>query len=176
MHTDICGPIRTPSLAENRYLIIFIDDYSRMTWVYFLKEKSEVFGIFKRFKAYVEKQSGRQIKVLRSDRGKEYNSREFDQFCEDEGIERQLTTAYTPQQNGVSKRKNCMVMEMARSMLKEKGLPNTFWAEAVHTAIYILNRCPTKDVTNKTPIKAWRGRNPSGRHLRVLDLYAISTP
>ena len=133
----------------------------------FLKGKSEVFGIFKKFKALVEKQSGKQIKVLRSDRGKEYTSREFDKFCEDEGIERQLTVAYTPQQNGVSERKNRTVMEMARSMLKEKGMPNTFWAEAVYTAVYILNRCPTKAVKDKTPIEAWSGRKPSAKHLRV---------
>ena len=136
--------MRTPSHENNRYFILFIDDFSRMTWVYFLKEKSEVFGVFKKFKALAENQSGKRIKVLRSDRGKEYTSREFERFCEDEGIERQLTVAYSPQQNGVSERKNRIVMEMARSMLKEKGLPNTFWAEAVYTAVYILNRCPTK--------------------------------
>ena len=98
IHTDVCGPMRTPSHHNNRDFILFIDDFSRMTWVYFLKAKSEVFGIFKKFKALVEKQSGKQIKVLRSDRGKEYTSREFDKFCEDEGIERQLTITYTPQQ------------------------------------------------------------------------------
>lgn len=167
IHTDVCGPMRTPSLTNNRYFILFIDDFSRMTWVYFIKEKSEVFGVFKRFKALVEKQSGKHIKALRSDRGKEYNSHEFDKFCEDEGIERQLTVAYTPQQNGVSERKNRTVMEMARSMLKEKGLPNTFWAEAVYTAVYIMNRCPTKAVQDKTPIEAWSGKKPSAKHLRV---------
>nr|KYP63263.1 Copia protein [Cajanus cajan] len=58
-------------------------------------------------------------------------------------------------------------MEMSRSMLKEKGLPNTFWAEAVYTAVYILNRCPTKVVQDKTPIEAWSGKKPSAQHLRV---------
>nr|KYP58379.1 Retrovirus-related Pol polyprotein from transposon TNT 1-94 [Cajanus cajan] len=96
IHTDVCGSMRTPSHTNNRYFILFIDNFSRMTWVYFLKTKSEVFGIFKKFKALIEKQSGKQTKVLRSDRGKEYTSRKFDKFCEDEGIERQLTVAYTP--------------------------------------------------------------------------------
>ncbi|KAL0331212.1 UNVERIFIED_CONTAM: Retrovirus-related Pol polyprotein from transposon TNT 1-94 [Sesamum angustifolium] len=85
IHTDVCGPMRTPSHEQNRYFIIFIDDYSRMTWVYFMREKSEVFKVFKKFKNLVEKQSGRSIKVLRSDRGKEYNNSEFDKFCEEEG-------------------------------------------------------------------------------------------
>ncbi|KAL0339067.1 UNVERIFIED_CONTAM: Retrovirus-related Pol polyprotein from transposon TNT 1-94 [Sesamum angustifolium] len=87
IHTDVCGPMRTPSHEQNRYFILFIDDYSRMTWVYFMREKSEVFKVFKKFKNLVEKQSGRSIKVLRSDRGKEYNNSEFDKFCEEEGIE-----------------------------------------------------------------------------------------
>ncbi|KAL0298475.1 UNVERIFIED_CONTAM: Retrovirus-related Pol polyprotein from transposon TNT 1-94 [Sesamum radiatum] len=85
IHTDVCGPMRTPSHEQNRYFILFIDDYSRMTWVYFMREKSEVFKVFKKFKNLVEKQSGRSIKVLRSDRGKEYNNSEFDKFCEEEG-------------------------------------------------------------------------------------------
>jgi transposase InsO family protein len=71
-----------------------------MTWVYFIKEKSEVFGIFKKFKTLVEKQSGKHIKKLRSDQGKEYNSHEFDKFCKDEGIERQLSSMYSPQAKG----------------------------------------------------------------------------
>ncbi|KAL0322227.1 UNVERIFIED_CONTAM: Retrovirus-related Pol polyprotein from transposon TNT 1-94 [Sesamum calycinum] len=85
IHTDVCGPMRTPSHEQNRYFILFIDDYSRMTWVYFMREKSEVFKVFKKFKNLVEKQSGRSIKVLRSDRGKEYNNSEFDKFCERRG-------------------------------------------------------------------------------------------
>ncbi|KAL0283839.1 UNVERIFIED_CONTAM: Retrovirus-related Pol polyprotein from transposon TNT 1-94 [Sesamum angustifolium] len=91
-----------------------------------MREKSEVFKVFKKFKNLVEKQSGRSIKVLRSDRGKEYNNSEFDKFCEEEGIEHQTTVSYNPQQNGVSERKNRTVMEMARSMLQEKNLPKAF--------------------------------------------------
>ncbi|KAL0298721.1 UNVERIFIED_CONTAM: Retrovirus-related Pol polyprotein from transposon TNT 1-94 [Sesamum radiatum] len=167
IHTDVCGPMRTPSHEQNRYFILFIDDYSKMTWVYFMREKSEIFKVFKKFKNLVEKQSGRSIKVLRSDRGKEYNNSEFDKFCEEEGIEHQTTVSYNPQQNGVSERKNRTVMEMARSMLQEKHLPKAFWAEAVYTAVYLLNRCPTKAVQNMTPIEAWSGKKPSAKHLRV---------
>ncbi|KAL0364508.1 UNVERIFIED_CONTAM: Retrovirus-related Pol polyprotein from transposon TNT 1-94 [Sesamum angustifolium] len=83
-------------MNNNRYFILFIDDYSRMTWVYFMREKSEVFKVFKKFKNLVEKQSGRSIKVLRSDRGKEYNNSKFDKFCE-RGIEHQTTVSYNPQ-------------------------------------------------------------------------------
>ncbi|KAL0358315.1 UNVERIFIED_CONTAM: putative mitochondrial protein [Sesamum angustifolium] len=86
---------------------------------------------------------------LRSDRGKEYNNSEFDKFCEEEGIEHQTTVSYNPQQNGVSERKNRTVMEMARSMLQEKHLPKAFWAEAVYTAVYLLNRHKLEEKTEK---------------------------
>jgi hypothetical protein len=82
-------------------------------------------------------------------------------------MERQLIISYTPQQNGVSERKNQIVMEMAKSMLHEKGLPKTLWAEVVYTAVYLMNRCPTKAVWGKTPFEAWSGRKPSIKHLRV---------
>ena len=87
-HTDICGPIKTSSHVDNIYFIIFIDDYSRMTWMYFMRHKSRAFTIFKKFKDIMERQSEHYIKVLRSDRGGEYNSNEFEKFCEDVGLQR----------------------------------------------------------------------------------------
>ena len=85
-------------------------------------------------------------------------------------MERQLTVRYTPQQNGVSERKNQTVMEMAKSMLFEKGMPKEFWPEAVNTAVYLLNKYPTKAVWNMTPFEAWSGRKPSVNHLRVFGI------
>ncbi|KAL0314923.1 UNVERIFIED_CONTAM: Retrovirus-related Pol polyprotein from transposon TNT 1-94 [Sesamum angustifolium] len=169
IHTDVCGPMRTPSHEQNRYFILFIDDYSRMTWVYFMREKSEVFKVFKKFKNLVEKQSGRSIKVLRSDRGKEYNNSEFDKFCEEEGIEHQTTVSYNPQQNGVSERKNRTVMEMARSMLQEKHLPKAFWAEAVYTAVYLLNRERHK-LEEKTEKGIFLGYSTQSKGYRIYNL------
>jgi len=87
----------------------------------------------------VENQCNHKIKVLRSDRGGEYISREFEEYCQNVGIQRQLTAAYSPQQNGVAERKNRVIDDMANSMLQEKGMPKSFWAEAVNTAVYILN-------------------------------------
>ncbi|KAL0403671.1 UNVERIFIED_CONTAM: Retrovirus-related Pol polyprotein from transposon TNT 1-94 [Sesamum radiatum] len=135
IHTYVCGPMRTPSHEQNRYFILFIDDYSRMTWVYFMREKSEVFKIFKKFKNLVEKQSGQRIKVLRSDRGKEYNNSEFDKFCEEEGIDHQTTVSYNPQQNGVSERKNRTIMEMARSMLQEAFTKSFLGRSSLHCSL-----------------------------------------
>ena len=126
IHTDVCGPMKTTSLSGNKYFILFIDDYTRMCWVYFIKLKNEVFSVFKQFKALVENQSNLSIKILRSDNGMEYTSSQFVEFCSTTGIEHQLTTPYTPQQNGVSKRKNRTVMEMARCLLFEKKMLSNF--------------------------------------------------
>jgi transposase InsO family protein len=172
VHVDVCGPMRTPSLNNRKYFIVFVDDYSRMTWVYFAKEKSEVFSIFKKFKNQVEKQSGNSLKILQTDRGGEFLSKEFDSFCEDFGIFRQLTASYTPQQNGVAERKNRSIVEMAKSMLKAKGIPNSFWAEAVHTAAYLLNRSPTSALQHQTPFEAWHGWRPKVTHFKIFGCIA----
>lgn len=123
IHSDLCGPMKTETLGGSRYFILFTDVYSRMSWVYFLKAKSEAFQAFKKFKALVEKQTGREIKMLRTNRGGEFCSQEFNSFCEESGVRRQLTTPYTPEQNGVAKRKNRTVVEMARSLLNVAALP-----------------------------------------------------
>jgi len=164
IHTKICGPMRTLSIGSQRYFLIFIDNFSRMTWFYFLKEKLETFATFMKFKALVEKQKGCRTKTIRSNRGGEYTSREFEEYCINEGIQKQFTAEYTPQQNGVSKRRNRTIVEMAKTMMNEKGLPKYFWEEAVHTTVHILNRCPTKALKDKTPIEAWSGIKLSISH------------
>ncbi|GJR47637.1 retrovirus-related pol polyprotein from transposon TNT 1-94 [Tanacetum coccineum] len=139
IHTDICGPISPESFSGKRYFITFIDDYSRKIWVYFLKEKSEAFEVFKKFKVMVEKTTSKFITALRSDRGDEYVSTNFMNFCEEQGIRRFLTASYSPQPNGVAERKNRIILDMVRSMLKSKHIPKEFWAEAVQCTIYVQN-------------------------------------
>ena len=94
------------SMSQAKYALTFIDDFSRYCWVHFLKHKSEVFGLFKVFKALVENQCGRKLKVLRSDNGVEYVKSKFINYCVDAGIQMQHSIPYTPQQNGVAERKN----------------------------------------------------------------------
>lgn len=96
VHSDLCGPIQPMSNSNKRYFITFIDDYSRKTWFYFLHEKVEAFKFFKEFKAKVELESGRQIKCLRIDCSDEFTSLEFSNFCDENGIKRQLTALYSP--------------------------------------------------------------------------------
>ena len=104
---------------------------------------------------------------MRSDNGKEFNNIQIDELCDELGIKHEFSSTYTPQQNGVVERRNRMVVEMARCMLAHKNLPYKFWAEAVNTAVYILNRCPTKAVENETPYEVWYKRKPEVRTLRI---------
>jgi len=136
VHTDVCGPIKPMSTGQNRYFLTFIGDFSRKTWIYFLKRKLEVLNCFKDFKAIIEKQNGYKIIIMRSDQGGEYTSNDFEAFCTQQGIKHQTTPAYTPQLNGVAERKNRMILDMARSLLKAKKLPKQYWVEAVSCGIY----------------------------------------
>lgn len=167
VHADICGPIEPTSHSGKRYVLCFIDDYSRKAWVYLIAEKSKALKKFKIFKKLVEKEVEEFIKCLRTDRGGEFTSLSFKAFCEEQGIKRQLTTAYTLHQNGVAERKNRTVMSMVRCMLTAKKVPKTFWAEAVNWTFHLLNRCPTFAVKNDTPQEAWRGIKPSVERFRI---------
>lgn len=167
IHSDICGPMQNSSMSGSRCILSFIDDATRMVWVYFLKAKSDTLSTFKRFKNLVENQAGCKIKKLRTDRGTEYLSREFTTFLEANGIERQLIAAYSPQQNRVSERRNRSLVEMARAMIKAKDLPLKFWAEAVYTAAYIQNRTSSRAIENKTPFEGWNGTKPTLSHMKV---------
>src|SRR5215468_933128 len=125
-----------------------------------MKEKREVFDHFKRFRAVAEKETGHQIKCLRSDGGGEYFSKDFIDYLLEQGIQRQQTCRYTPQQNGVAERKNRHIAEVARAMMNEKELPHYFWAEVVATAAYIMNQTPTAAVHGVTPEQKFTGRRP----------------
>ncbi|PWA56329.1 Gag-Pol polyprotein [Artemisia annua] len=152
------------SLGGAKYFVSFIDDYSRRCWVYPIKKKSDVFEVFKVCKARVELDSGKKIKCLRTDNGGEYTSDEFDTFCRQEGIKRQFTAAYTPQQNKVVERINRTLLERARAMLATASLEKSFWAEALNTAFEL-----------KTPMEMWTGKpvNYSDLHIFGSPVYVI---
>jgi hypothetical protein len=123
VHTDVWGPSQVSSLNGSCYYVTFIDDSTRKLWIYFMKNKSDVFEIFKKWKSLVENQTGLKLKCLRSDNGGEYCSNEFDEYCAGHGIRREKTVPKTPQQNGIAERMNRTIMERARSMLVDAGLP-----------------------------------------------------
>ncbi|KAD5961432.1 hypothetical protein E3N88_12905 [Mikania micrantha] len=174
VHADLCGPITPSTLAGRRYFLLLVDDYSRYMWVYFLKTKDEAFGCFKSFKEMVELQGKTKVGTLRTDRGGEFNSEEFNQFCSMNGIQRHLTAPHTPQQNGVVERRNRTIMGMTRSLLKGMNVPDPFWAEAVRHSVYLLNRTGTKAVKDKTPHEMWKDTKPQLHFLRVFGCMAYA--
>ncbi|MCO5563189.1 hypothetical protein L7F22_016826 [Adiantum nelumboides] len=174
VHSDVCGPMRTPSVGNSLYFVTFIDDFSRFCWVYPLNAKSDVFAIFQHYVSMVENETGCKVQTLRTDRGGEYMSGEFKDFLGKKGIKHQCTMPYTPQQNGVAKRKNGSLMEMARCMLKAKSLPHKLWMEAVACVAHVLNRCPTHALKTITPYESWYDRKPSISYLRVFGCLAYA--
>jgi transposase InsO family protein len=152
--------------------VSFIDDHTRKVWVYFMKHKAEMFQHFLNFKAMVEKEKGVNIKCLRFDGRGEYFSKEFSEYLKKHGIQRKYSCSYSPQQNGVAKRKNRHIVEITFAMLNEKNLPNYFWAEAVTTAVYIMNRTPTAIVHGMTPKEKFTSKKPDVSHLRVFGCIA----
>ena len=167
IHSDLWGPSRVFSKGGARYMLTFIDDYSRKVWVYFLKQKSDVFLTFKQWKVLVEKQTGKHIKRLRTDNGLEFCGSEFNEFCKNEGIARHHTVRMTPQQNGVAERMNRTLLERARCMISNAGLTLDFWAEAIATACYIVNRSPCAPLDFKTPEEVWSGTPADYSNLRI---------
>ena len=151
IHSDVWGPVSISSYNGAQYFVNFIYDYSRKVWIYFMKHKFDVFGIFKTWKAQVENQTGRKIKYLRTDNGLEYRDKEFIRFCELEGITHHFIVKGTPQQNDVAKRMNRTLVERARCMRLNAGLPKVFWAETVNAASFIINRSPSSAIDFKIP-------------------------
>lgn len=172
IHSDVCGPLSVESNGGKRYFLLFIDDKTRYTFVYFLREKSEVFSKIFEFKKLVENQTNKKIKVFRSDNGKEFVNKQVSQLFKESGIIHQTTVEFTPEQNGVAERANRSIMEKARCMLEEANLGSKFWAEAVNTAVYLKNRSPTKAV-KVTPLEAWCGEKPNLSMLKVFGCKAF---
>ena len=148
------------SLGGYLYYVVFVDDFSRKTWIYFLKKKDEIFSWFHAFKALVENQTGKKIKILRTDNGTKYESSEFNDYCSEVGIKRETSIAYTPKKNGVVERKNRSIIEATRAMLHDQSLSKFLWAKDANTIVYIQNRCPHQALDSKTPENVFTGKEP----------------
>ena len=151
VHTDVWGPCRVLSHNGFQYFVTFIDDYSRCTWLYLMKNRSEVFSIFQSFCAEIKNQFGTSISILRSDNAREYFSTQFQTFLSSQGILHQSSCAHTPQQNGVAERKNRHLIEIARTLLLHSNVPFRFWGDAILTACYLINRMPSSVLQNQIP-------------------------
>lgn len=154
---DLCGPMEINSLGGCRYFLLLKDHYSKFRKIYFLKNKGNIASILKEFFTLAKRDTGREVKFFRSDRGTEFMNRDVQNVLKDFGIRHQKSAPYCPPQNGRIEREMRTVVECARTMLYAKKLDKCLWAEATNTAVYILNCSGTSSVEGKTPWELWFG-------------------
>jgi transposase InsO family protein len=166
LHMDLFGSIAYISIGGSKYCLVIVDDYSRFTWVFFLQEKSQTQETLKGFLRWAQNEFELRIKKIRSDNEMEFKNSQIEGFLEDEGIKHEFSSPYTSQQNGVVERKNRTLLDMARTMLDEYKTPDRFWAEAINTASYSINRLYLHRILNKTSYKPLTGKNPNVSYFR----------
>ena len=165
---DLFGPSRSMSLGGNYYALVIVDHFSRYTWTLFLESNSDAFSAFKKLARALQNIRNCIIGSIRSDHGGEFQNEKFSKFCEKTGILHNFSAPRTPQQNGVVERKNRYLEELARTMLSESSLPKYFWADAVSTSCYVMNRVLIRPILKKTtPYELFNGRKPNIGHQRV---------
>ncbi|GAU10233.1 hypothetical protein TSUD_417410 [Trifolium subterraneum] len=174
VHSDLWGPASVPTHGGGSYFLSIIDDYSRRVWVHIIKNKSDAFEKFKEWHTLIENQIGTKLKVLRTNNGLKFVSEQFNEFCRKKGIKRHRTVAYTPQQNGLAERMNRTLLERVRCMLLGAGLPKSFWGEAVNTAAYLINRCPSTGIDLKTPMEVWSDKPTDYSNLKIFGALAFA--
>lgn len=167
VHTDVNGPITPTGRDGKRYFVSFIDDYSRQAVVCVIKNKSDVFDCFRTYVNTMHNQTGKRVKEMRCDNGREYLNRDFYTFAKQEGIYIKPGPAYTHQLNGVAERFNRTVMDRARCLMSEAKLNKCYWPECVQTATYLGNRLLTNTVERKSPYEIFYGRKPEVRYLKI---------
>src|ERR1041384_5988074 len=163
LHVDLFGPPSWDSLGGKKYGLVIVDDYSRYTWVFFLKSKDETKATFIDFAKQAQRKYNLALLAI-SDNGSEFKNYTLEEFLSDEGIEHQYSAPYTPQQNGVAERKNRTLVEMARSMLDEYKSPYSFWAEAINTACHASNRLFLRKILMMTPYELLTGHKPNVKY------------
>jgi transposase InsO family protein/copper chaperone CopZ len=157
IHSDVWGPCSVTSVNGAKSFVTFIDCCTRMTWIYILKHKNEVFQCFQDFHKLVANQFNARVRIIRTDNGTEYVNNEFRSYISDQGIIHQTTCPGTPPQNGVAQRKNRHLLEVARSLMFRMNVPKYLWSEAVMTATYLINRMPSRILDMKSPAELLLG-------------------
>ena len=170
IHSEVVGPITPASLGGNSYFVTFLDEFSNYVTVVPIRNKSDVFGEFKKFQAEVELSTGKKIKEFQSDQGGEFTSKEFEKHFSECGILHMMSVPRAHQQNGRSERQNETLMKVVRCLLIQSGAPKTFWAEAVSTACYLRNLSPSASIAYQIPFEIWHGRE-----LEEADLNRLKT-
>ncbi|KAJ9545567.1 hypothetical protein OSB04_025274 [Centaurea solstitialis] len=167
LHMDLFGPANVQSIAGKKYTLVIVDEYSRYTWVFFLRSKSDAPEEIILFVRKMERLNNLTVRSIRSVHGTEFKNSTLETFFDQKGISQNFSSVRTPQQNGVAERRNRTLIEAVRSMLSEANLATQFWAEAVNTACYTQNRSLIVKRFRRTPYELFRNRKPSIEHLHI---------
>jgi transposase InsO family protein len=167
LHMDLFSPIVYISIGGNKYDLVIVDDYSRFTWVFFLHDKSETQEVLKKFLKRPQIEIDVKVNKIRSDNGSEFKNTQVADYVDQEGIKHEFSAPYTPQQNGVAKRKNRTLIESARTMLDEYKASDCFWAEAINTTCHIINRLYLHLLLKKTPYELLTSNKPNISYFRA---------
>jgi histone deacetylase 1/2 len=146
------------SVGRNKYFLSFIDDYSKHTWIYLLRRKSEVFQCFHDFQKLIERQFDCKIRAIQTDWGGEYQT--LSSFFSPVGMSHQISCPHAHQQNGAAERKHRHIVEVGLTLLAHASMPFKFWDEAFVTAIFLINRLPSKVINQDTPHERLHGQAP----------------
>ncbi|CAI7811878.1 unnamed protein product [Closterium sp. NIES-53] len=179
VHMDVCGPMRHTSKGGTRFLLVMLDDATRMCWTRLLKAKGDVTKAIQEWALEVCDDDKKRIKAICTDGGGEFVNAELEKWMKSKGIKHDVTTPYTPQHNGAAERLNHTLVEAVRSLLQHSKLGNEWWGEASALAAWIRNRVPTKVLLGTTPFEAWTGTKPNLSRLRsfgCLCYYHVSDP
>lgn len=167
IHVDTCGPMEEPSVGGSRYFVVLKDDYSNFRSVYFVKTKDRIKYIIEDFINKAENTTGNKVMTFRSDNGLEFVNRYVKEMFTRRGITHQTTVPYTPEQNGKAERENRTLVEAARTMIHERNLPKKLWAEAINTAVFVLNRTGKSHEDGRSPFEVWTGKTYNIQALRA---------
>ncbi|KAM5580161.1 hypothetical protein ABKV19_009748 [Rosa sericea] len=155
------------SIQGFKYYVLFVDDYSRYSWIFPMKNKSEVYSIFVHFHKQVENLLSTKIKMLQTDEGGEYTSLALRQYLANHGICQRFSCPKHPEQNGLAERKHRHIVDTGLTLLAHAHVPSTYWVEAFNSAIYIINRLPSPVIQYSTPYTKLFHREPQYKFLRV---------
>jgi hypothetical protein len=167
VYSDVWGPAPITSLNGFRCYVSFIDAYSRFTWFFPLKNKSQVLSSFIHFKNIMENLLGSTIKIFRTDCGGEYSKNAFQSLCSSHGILHQFTCPHTSQQNGVAERKHQHIVDMALCLISHSSLPFTYWPYAFSTAVYLINRLPSITRNYVSPWEILFSHSPDYKSFKI---------
>jgi transposase InsO family protein len=160
LHMDIFGPVAYVSIGGNKYGFVIVDDYSRYTWVFCMKDKSKFYEMFKKFATRTQNEFDMKIKRVRIDNGTEFKNTNIEEYLDEEGIGHELSVPYTPQQNGILERRN-------RTLIEADKTSDSFWAEAINTACHAINRLYLHKLRHKTAYELLIGKKPNVSYFRV---------